>query len=163
MVLQQNKLPGWCRIPADDLYVNGYYIVAPYSGNSLSVVQDSFKFYLSSCLIGVKQAFGMLVSQFGIFWSPLRYSMANDTLIVMMACKLHNFITESCDLSFYKNLELAAENKVNGMPLVHSQDSLHPEQDNLKSRQHGRENARNMEEITECPSVLGLVRPRLRP
>lgn len=146
-VFQQNKLPGWCTIADDDAYVNRNYMLTPYSDNSLSMVQDSSNFYLKSGLIAVEQAFGIFLSRFGIFWYRLRYNHSKDTLIVMVACKLHNFIIESVNLSNYNNLTLAAENNVNGMPLVHLQKFLRLKQDNQRCRQLGMESARNRDEI----------------
>lgn len=89
------------------------------------MVQDPLNFYLLSWRIAFEQVFDMLVSRIGISWSPLQYNLAKDTLILMAACKLHNFIIESDDLPCCNNLKLAAENNVNGTLLVHLQDSLY--------------------------------------
>ena len=97
----QNLLPSWIRIAAADAYSNGGYILSPYSGPNLPQVKDSFNLYLSSCRITIEQDFGMLVSRFGIFWSPLRCSLKTDTLIIIVACKLRNFIINSRDESNY--------------------------------------------------------------
>ena len=132
--LIQNILPSSIRIAADDAYSNGGYILTPCSGPNLSQVKDSINFYFSSCRITIEQAFGMLVSRFGIFRSPLRYSLKTDTLIIMVACTLHNFIIESQDESYYNILDVVDENNVQGSPTVHIQSYLHTEQDSQHTR-----------------------------
>lgn len=42
----------------------------------------------------IEQEFGMLISLFGIFWSPLRFSLKKCSHLVGVACKLHNFIID---------------------------------------------------------------------
>lgn len=160
--LRLKKLPSWARIAADDAYKNGGYILTPYGGPNLSNIKDSFNYYLSSCRITIEQAFGMLVSRFGIFWSPLRFSLATNTLIIMVACKLHNFIIDSRDDTYYNQLDIAEDNNVQGSPTVYIQDYLHTEQDLQRSRNRQREDSSIRDEIASELNVLGLLRPRVR-
>jgi len=160
--IERGVLPSWAKIAADDAYVNGDYILTPYGGYGLSQEQDAFNLYLSSCRMAVEQAFGMLVSRFRIFWSPLRFGLAKDTLILMVACKLHNFIIESGDLSYFDSLEVADENNVAGKPVVYLQNDLHTEQHIQRSRQRRRENSSLRDSIASRLSLLGLIRPRTR-
>jgi len=160
--IERGVLPSWAKIAADDAYVNGDYTLTPYGGYGLSQEQDAFNLYLSSCRMAVEQAFGMLVSRFGIFWSPLRFGLAKYTLILMVACKLHNFIIESGDLSYFDSLEVADENNVAGKPVVYLQNDLHTEQHIQRSRQRRRENSSLRDSIASRLSLLGLIRPRTR-
>ena len=158
--LLQNILPSWIRIAAD-AYSNGGYILTPYSGPNLLQVKDSFNFYLSSCRSTIEQAFGMPVSRFGIFWSPLRSGLETDTFIVMVACKLHNFIIDSRDESYYNILDVVDENNVHGSPSVHVQNYLHTEQDSQRTRRRDREESTVRDEIAQQLNILGLLRPRV--
>ena len=69
-IVKNGNLPSWARIAADDASSSSQHALTPYGGRSLSHRQDAFDFYLSSCRIRVEQAFGMLVSRFGIFSLP---------------------------------------------------------------------------------------------
>ena len=159
--LLQNLLPSWIRIAADDAYSNGGYILTPYSGPNLSQVKESFNFFLSSCRITIEQAFGILISRFSIFLSPLRYSLKTDTLIIMVACKLHNFIIDSRDEIYYNILDVVDENNVQGSPTVHIQNYLHTEQDSQRTRRRDREESTVRDEIAQQLNILGLLRPRV--
>jgi DDE superfamily endonuclease len=67
-------LPSWAVVAADDAYGNGSAggrIITPFSGRNLDTEKDSFNFYLSSIRITVEQVFGVIVSRWGILWSPL--------------------------------------------------------------------------------------------
>ena len=114
-LLQGIVLPNWATVAADDTYSNGRHIVTPYSGYGLSIMKDTFNYYLSSCRIIVEQAFGILVGRFGIFWSALRYDLSVDTLIVMVACKLQNFIIDTSNDTDFRSIPIAEEKTVHGV------------------------------------------------
>ena len=54
-LLQGTVLLQWATVAADDAYSNGQHIVTPYSRYGLSVMKDTFNFYLSSCRMIVEQ------------------------------------------------------------------------------------------------------------
>lgn len=85
--IKSGRLLTWARIAEDDAYANSYHVMTPYGGYGLSQRWDAFNFYLSSCRITVEQAFGILMSRFGMFWSLLRFSVARNTLIIGVCCK----------------------------------------------------------------------------
>ena len=161
-LLQGTVLPEWATVAADDAYSNGQHIVTPYSGYGLSVMKDTFNFYLSSCRMILKQTFGILICQFGIFWSALRYDISIDTLIIMVACKLHNFIIDNSNDRDFRSIPVAEENNVDGSPIIHIQSLLHTEQTAQRCRQRGRENSMLRDKITERLHLLGFMRPRQR-
>ena len=94
-LLSSERLPSWAYIVGDDAYVQRRDLITPFSGRGLSLEQDSFNVYQSSCRMVVEQAFGMLVNRFGILWSPMRFSLGTCTRIIGVVCKLHNFIIDS--------------------------------------------------------------------
>jgi DDE superfamily endonuclease len=57
-------LPNWATVAADDGYGNKGRILKPYEGHSLTSAQDSYNFYLSSCLMLVEQVFGTIANRF---------------------------------------------------------------------------------------------------
>ena len=159
-LLESNVVPNWATIAADDAYSNSKHVLTPYSGNNLTQAQDSFNFYLSSCRIAVEQSFGILVSRFGIFWSPLRYDLSICTLIIMVAAKMHNVLVDSSANSSFSIPTNADENYDSGAPVVHLQDMLHTEQDVQRSRQRQRERTDVRDRIANMLSTLGYIRPR---
>ena len=143
-------------VAADDAYANSRHVLTPYGGFGLSQRQDAFNFYLSSCRITVEQAFGMLVSRFGIFWSPLRFSVACNTLIVVVCCKIHNYLLATNDQTYFETLDTAEQNEVQGNPFVHTQNNLHLEQEMQRGRVRMRENTDERERAADMLCSLGL-------
>lgn len=158
-LLLSNTLPQWSAIAADDAYKNGSHILTPYSGRRLTLLQDSFNYYLSSLRITVEQAFGILVTRFGIFWSPLRFDLAKDTLIILVACKIHNFIIDNSVGGRHSILPMAEENRVQGEPVVHLQSALHTDQEYDRNRNRSREHSPIRDKIAERLNQLGFIRP----
>jgi DDE superfamily endonuclease len=136
---EDGGLPKWAAIAADDAYGNGSAggrIVTPYSGRNLDVKKDSFNFYLSSLRIVVEQVFGVIVSRWGILWSPLRCSLEKSTKIIVVCAKLHNFILDerAKNLGVDSGVEFEVpgpdpDNDVQGDAEVYLQDLLHMEPD----------------------------------
>jgi DDE superfamily endonuclease len=90
----QGGLPNWATVAADDVYGNRGRVLTPYSGWTLTNRQDSFNYFLSSYRIFVEQVFGVIVARFGIFWSSMRCSVKKASRIVVVCCKVHNFIID---------------------------------------------------------------------
>ena len=93
----------------DELYNLGYYILGdsayaiesfvlpPYDAASPKSSEDDFNFYHSSARITVECAFGEIDLRWGIFWKRLTCSLANATLIIEGAMRLHNFLVDYRD------------------------------------------------------------------
>jgi hypothetical protein len=45
----------------------------------------------------VEQRFGVVVARWGILWSPLRCSLSKASKIIVVCCKLHNYIIDQRD------------------------------------------------------------------
>lgn len=165
-MIQRKELPSWACIAADDAYGNGSNILTPYGGNNLPQWKSGFNFYLSSCRVTVEKVFGILVARFGIFWSPLRHKLSKTTLIIMVACKLHNFIIDNGDVgetnhgwNSHEFIPMAEENRVRGSPIVHTQNVLQLEQNQNRSRQRNREESELRSLLAHRLHDLGNVRP----
>jgi len=89
-------------IACDDAYAGGERLVVPWSGRNLSHSKDCFNYWLSSARIFIEQCFGMLVGRWGIFWRPLRVPINRMGTIVILCCKLHNFIINEGFLNIYQ-------------------------------------------------------------
>jgi hypothetical protein len=81
-------------IAGDEAYVCAEGLLTPHSGRNISVAKDCFNYWHSSARIFIEQAFGILVSRWGILWRPLHTSVSNSTLIIVSLAKLHNFIID---------------------------------------------------------------------
>jgi Plant transposon protein len=57
----------------------------------LSPRRDSFNFYQSSLRMRIEQAFGILVSRFGVLWKPMRYPLPMVSRILSSCMRIHNF------------------------------------------------------------------------
>lgn len=114
-------------------------VVTPYLGRDQTPREDSFNGYHSSCLVAFEQAFGILICRFGIIWSAFRYSLPNCTLVVLVACKLHNFIIDNAKVPSYEMIPHHVDNHVIGTPVVHFQDICHIQRSNQRSRVRRRE------------------------
>lgn len=91
-LLMCNKLPDWTTVAADDAYRNSGHALTLHGGTRLTQVQDPFIYYLSPCVIAMEQPFVIFISRFGILWSPLCLVLPNFILVILIACKLQNFI-----------------------------------------------------------------------
>jgi DDE superfamily endonuclease len=158
-------LPSWAVIAADDAYGNGSAggrIITPFSGRNLEQRNDSFNFYLSSIRITVDQVFGVIVSCWGILWSPLRCSLRRATRIVVVCAKLHNFIIEElysrgATVDFNDIAGADTDNRVEGEPEVFLQDCLHVDGEVARHVRQGPGVLRD--ELATHLQTLGLRRP----
>lgn len=136
-VVNENVLPRWAIVVGDDAYSHTGNMLCPYSGRGLSAIEDSFNYYQSSCRIFIEQAFGMLVGRWGIFWSAIKYPLEKVTLIIMVCCKLHNFIIDNADENDCdKNYRVPVHylNRVQGHEEIFFQQDHHTEEEVLEER-----------------------------
>lgn len=68
---EQEALPSWAMVVADNAFQNKMHVRIPSRGRHLSRREDSFNFYLSQCQTAVEQVFDTMVARFGMLWSPL--------------------------------------------------------------------------------------------
>ena len=116
-------MPNWASVAADEAYPKKGRVITPFSGRALPVWKDSFNFYLSSALIFVEQAFGMIVGRWGVFWPPMKCDLKKATLIIQVCCKLHNFIIDR-ESTIFETPHQDEENYIEGSPTVWIQDEL---------------------------------------
>lgn len=159
MIFCNAVLQEWATVAADDCYSNGKYIETPYSGHGLSIMKDTSNRYLSSCHMIVEQAPGFLVCRFGIFGSALRYELSIDTLIKIVTYKLHNFIIDTSDDTYFHSIPFAEENIVDGSPIIQIQNLFHIEQNVERSRRLGREDSMLRDKFAERLNLLEFMRP----
>jgi DDE superfamily endonuclease len=155
---------------ADNAYVNGAAggrVLTPYAG-ILTKRQDSFNYYLSSLRILVEQVFGVIVGCFGALWSPMRCTLVKAARIVVVCCKLHNFIIEERLRREGSDIDHGAgapggsdpDNHVLGAPDVISQGDLHCEPEVARHVRQGDGAVR--ESMTDFLELSGLFWPSRR-
>ena len=84
-------------IAADDGYMCMKRLLTPCPGRSLSISKDCSNYWQSSARIYIEQAFGILVSRWGVFWRPLLCTLEKNANVIVVCCKLHNFIVDNCN------------------------------------------------------------------
>jgi hypothetical protein len=167
---EDGGLPSWARVAADNAYGNGVAggrVLTPYAGR-LMKRQDSFNYYLSSLRILVEQVFGVVVGRFGVLWSPMRCTIVKAARIVVVCCRLNNFIIEERVRREGANIDHGAgapvgsdpDNHVLGAPDVFSQDDLHCEPEVARHVRQGDGAVR--ESMADFLELSGLVRPSRR-
>jgi hypothetical protein len=75
----------------DNAYVCTQYMVTPFKNASFGSLEDNTNFYISQLRNIIERAFGRLVNKWGIFWRPMRVSLAHASDIIMVTCRLHNY------------------------------------------------------------------------
>ena len=89
-----NGLPKDYWVAADDAYTCSERLLTPWPGRKLSTAKDCFNYWQSSARIFIEQAFGMLVARWGVLWRPLSCRLTKSVRVVMVCCKLHNYIID---------------------------------------------------------------------
>jgi len=82
-------------VAADDAYNFMNRLLTPWPSRNLSIAKDCFNYWHSSSRIFIEQAFGILVARWGIFWRPFGCTLQQNAKIVVVCCKVHNFIIEN--------------------------------------------------------------------
>lgn len=65
--------------------------ITPHIGSAVSAEDDAFNFFHSQLRITIERSFGIFVNVFGIFHSPLLFSIATSCSVVEACVRLHNF------------------------------------------------------------------------
>ena len=69
--------------------------LTPYDNVKHGTPEDALNYHLSTNRIYVECAFGEIDSRWGIFWSPLRFDLNQNLLVIDAALRLHNFIVQN--------------------------------------------------------------------
>jgi hypothetical protein len=112
--------------------------------------------------------FGKVVGRFGVLWSPMKCSIVKAARIVVVCCKLHNFIIEERFRREGANIDHGAgapvgsdpENRVLGVPDVLSQDDLQLEAELARHVRQGDGAVR--ESMADLLELNGLASPSRR-
>lgn len=102
----------------------------------------------------------MLLIRFGIFWSPIKYALKTTISIIMVACKLHNFIIESNEDNKYDSYETYEQNSVRGASVVYLQNDLHTEYELVRNIRRDRDNSELRDSIANDLHKMGYVKSR---
>lgn len=95
-------------IAADDAYTCVNRLLTPWPGRKLSRSKDCLKYWQLSARIFIEQAFGILVARWGVLWRPPCCSIEKNAEVVIVCCKLHNFIIErrgGIEVLLYSNMD----------------------------------------------------------
>lgn len=142
-------LPDFAVVAADDAYGNGSCwgrVLTPKSGSGLTSEMDTFNYFWSKLRTIIEQAFGVLVARWGILWSPLRFNLSTNILIIESCIKMHNFIiahrrrrgdeTVTAE-ALFSDMEGADEdNHVSGTAQIFMQNLHHTEEDLAQNRRN---------------------------
>lgn len=90
------------------------------------------------------------------------FSAAHNTLTIFLACKLHNFIRDSGDDSYFDSLEVTTEKNVLGSPVLYLQNDLHTKQAGQRRGNRAKENSMTRDRIAEELNKHCLLRPSTR-
>jgi hypothetical protein len=112
--------------------------------------------------------FGVIVGRFGVLWSPMRCTLVKAARIVVVCCKLHNFIIEERVRREGAGIDHGAgtpvgsdpDNHVLGAPDIFSQGDLYCEPEVSRHVRQGDGAVR--EGIADFLELSGLVRPSRR-
>ena len=87
----------WPKLPepyfylGDCAYPLSPQCVTPHIGSAVSAEADAFNFFHSQLRITIERSFGIFVNVFGIFHSPLLFSIATCCDVVEACVRLHNY------------------------------------------------------------------------
>lgn len=133
-------------------------VLQPYLGRNLASKKDSYNAYTSSTRAVVEQAIRMLICRFGIFWCEIRYSLRQTILIIVVAWKPHNFLTDTSNENLLDNIPHQEDNHMSSTLVVHFKDGLYTERDNMRARNRARESSQLRDQLAHHVYTLGLVR-----
>jgi hypothetical protein len=109
----------------------------------------------------------VIVSRWGILWSPFRCSLEKSTKIIIVCTKLHNFILDerAKNMGMDSSTEFEVpgpdpDNDVQGNTEVYLQDLLHMEPEVSRHVRQGSSTRRD--ELAHQLYTLGLRRPARR-
>ena len=131
-------------ILGDSAYAIESFILPPYDNAKSKSAEDAFNFYQSSARITVECAFGEIDRRWGIFWSPIAYSLKNTALICKGAMHLHNFLVDWRESLIDSDEDMLTENsdaiRPAGRPTC---DEVECRMNGLMLRDHLRQSLKN--------------------
>lgn len=111
-VIKEGKLPLWAHVVLDEAYMCDVQELSPWRARQMQgctpakkAQRDAFNYFLSLHRQVVERAFGILVARWGIFWRALRFSIAGNSLVIVVCCKLHNLCVDAYGASSTINTE----------------------------------------------------------
>ena len=99
-------------ILGDSPYAIESFILPPFDNAKPKTAEDAFNYYHSSACITVECAFGEINRRWGIFWSPIAYSLYNTCIICEGAMHLHNFLVDYRNMMNNAREEIELENEI---------------------------------------------------
>lgn len=97
----------------DDAFSLGEHIMKPFSQQDLTTSNRIFNYRLSRARRVVENAFGILVTRFGVLQKAINLKPEKATTIILASCYLHNFLMVKSSSSYYKTT-LTVENIESG-------------------------------------------------
>lgn len=88
----------------DDAFSLGVHFMKPYSREELTRNNRIFNYRLSRARRVVENAFGILVTRFGIFQKAIHLSPEKTTVITLACCYLHNYFMKKASRDYYSNI-----------------------------------------------------------
>jgi DDE superfamily endonuclease len=118
IALEHGGLPDGYWIAADAAYECSNCIISPCSEQQIKdpengVARDALNYYQSSSRVHVEQAFGILVSRFGILWRILRFKRARAPRILAVCTRIHNHCIDTGSPSVQAGLSTAHSTSLN--------------------------------------------------
>lgn len=138
---------------AEKAFENKSHVLTPYSPHGLYKSQNSSNCYIFRCCTTIEKTFGMVAGRLAILWVPLRHSVKNMGLILMVCFWLDVLIIETNWMTGY-DMEWDGESGL-GSPTVYTQNLLHLEFDPVRGRLQRESNLPRV--IADRLSGLGLV------
>lgn len=87
-------MPDGFWVAGDDAYVAGRRMLTPWPGRNLPWEKDAYNYWHSVSRTFVEQVFGQVVGRWGIFWRPLRFTLAVCNKILPVVAQRHNFLVD---------------------------------------------------------------------
>ena len=154
------RVPAPFWVSADDAYGCSETVVTPYPGSYGSgTKEDGFNFWQSGAQrIYIECAFGILVRRWGVLWRPLENSLRENTLIIDVCMKLHNYCSRR-NLPESRCTEAGEIDAQGAEPIVYFQDELHTE--DVTGRRRDLERSHRREALANALFESGMRRPSI--
>lgn len=99
----------------DDAFALTEKFMKPYSQTGLTVEKRIFNYRLCRARRIVENAFGILVSRFGVFQRPIALSAEKSQTIVLACCYLHNYLRKNKCQTYMGRNSLDVEDSETGI------------------------------------------------
>ena len=79
-------------VSADDAYTYLNRLLTSLLGKALSIVKDCFNYRQSIARIHNERSFGILVGRWGMFWRPLKCTVAKNAVVTWVSTHLFQIV-----------------------------------------------------------------------